>query len=108
MFDVMARDRRKATPRMKAPVAVLRVGSPEISPLVAVLGAYAATRGLISGEPTLSTATGAFILGVAFLLSLAITSNMKHKDQTRKAWEDYQRAWQEYYARIYAGYGRQR
>ncbi len=76
--------------------------------VTAVLGAYAATRGFISGEPTLSTATGAFILGIAFLLSLAVTSNMKRKDQTRKAWDDYTRAWQEYYARMYPGYGRQR
>ncbi len=76
--------------------------------VTAVLGAYAATRGWISGEPSLSTATGAVILGFAFLVSLGVTSNMKRNDRTRNAWEDYQRAWQEYYARMYPGYGRQR
>lgn len=72
----------------------------------AILGGYAAIRGWISGEPTLATATGAIILGIAFLVSLAVTSHMKGNEQARKAWEEYQRAWQEYYARIYPGYYR--
>lgn len=74
----------------------------------AILGAYAAYRGWISGEPSLSTATGAAILGIAFLASLAVASRMKRDDQVRKAWEENQRAWQEYYARMYAGNGRRR
>ncbi len=72
----------------------------------ALLGAYAAYRGWISGEPSLTTATGAAILGIAFLTSLAVTSHIKRNDQIRTAWEENQRAWQEYYARMYAGYGR--
>lgn len=72
----------------------------------ALLGGYATFRGWISGELTLSTATGAVILGIAFLASLAVTSHMKTNEQTRKAWEAWeanQRAWREYYARVYYG-----
>src|SRR5438445_562331 len=71
--------------------------------VTAILGAYAAFRGWISGNPTLSTATGAVILGIAFLVSLGVTSSMKRTDEIRKAWEANQRAWQEYYARSYPG-----
>lgn len=74
----------------------------------AILGAYAAYRGWISGEPSLTTTTGAVILGIAFLMSLSVTSHMKRNDQIRKAWEENQRAWQEYYAGLYAGYGPRR
>jgi len=72
----------------------------------AVLGAWALSTGYITGEPTLSTARGAAILGVAFVASLAVTHRMKVRDRTQKAWDDYNRAWQEYYARLYAGQGR--
>src|SRR5688572_2632854 len=77
----------------------------------ALLGGYATFRGWISGELTLTTTMGAIILGIAFLASLIVTSRMKTTDDTRKAWEAWeqnQRAWQEYYARIYAAYGRRR
>ncbi|OGS46608.1 MAG: hypothetical protein A3K66_06145 [Euryarchaeota archaeon RBG_16_67_27] len=74
----------------------------------AVLGAYAVSRGWISGEPTLSTTSGVVILGVAFLVSLVVTTRMKRRDRERQAWEANALAWQEYYARMYPGYGRQR
>ncbi len=67
----------------------------------ALLGAWAISKGYLSGEPSLSTTWGAGILGIAFLLSIAVTHGMKIRDQTRKAWEEYNRAWQEYYARMY-------
>ena len=73
-----------------------------------ILGGYAAVRGWISGEPSLTTAAGAVILGIAFLTSLAVTSHMKRSDEARKAWEENQRAWHEYYARMYPGYVRRR
>ena len=83
-------------------------GSVKFVIVTAILGAYAAFRGWISGNPTLSTATGAIILGIAFLVSLGVTSSMKRNDQIREAWEANQRAWQEYYARFYPGYARRR
>jgi len=67
-----------------------------------VLAAWALSRGYITGEPTLGTTWGLAILGIAFLASVAVTHHMKIRDQARKAWEDYQRAWQEYYARMQA------
>ena len=72
----------------------------------AVLGAWAFNAGYITGEPTLSTTRGVLILGVAFLVSLALTHRMKVKEKTQKAWDEYNRAWQEYYARAYPGEGR--
>jgi heme A synthase len=74
----------------------------------AILGAWAVATGHLSGEPTLSTAWGAGILGVAFLVSLAVTHRMKVREKTRKAWEEYYRAWQDYYARLYATQPRSR
>jgi hypothetical protein len=73
-----------------------------------ILTAYATLRGWISGELIPTTAAGAAILGIAFLCSLAVTSRMKATDNARKAWEAWeqnQMAWQEYYARMYSGYG---
>lgn len=75
----------------------------------AFLGTFAVAKGWLTGEPTLSTTTGLVILGIAFLVSLAVTTHMKRNEQARKAWEEYQRAWQEYYARMgYYQSGRQR
>ena len=74
----------------------------------AILTAWAVATGHLSGSPTLSTAWGAGILGVAFLVSLAVTHRMKAQDQIRKAWEDNARAWQEYWARAYAAQYRRR
>lgn len=68
-----------------------------------ILGGWALSRGLLTESPSLSTASGAAILGVAFLTSLVVTSHMKRKDLARKVWEENQRAWQEYYARMYPG-----
>lgn len=65
-----------------------------------ILTAIAVARGWLSGEPTLTTTTGVAILGIAFLVSLAVTSNMKSNEKARKAWEEYNRAWQDYYARM--------
>lgn len=76
--------------------------------VAAVLGSYAALRGWLVGELSLASATGAIILGIAFLCSLAVTSRMKEQDEYRKAWEANQRAWQEYYARLYPTYYRRR
>ncbi len=72
----------------------------------AILTAIAIARGWMSGGLTLTTTTGAVIIGIAFLVSLAVTSRMKRKDNAQKAWEQYNRAWQDYYARM--GYYRQR
>lgn len=83
-------------------------GSITFAIVSAILTAYATYRGWISGELTLTTVAGASILGIAALFSLVVTSRMKANDQARKAWEAWdqnQRAWQEYYARIYAAYG---
>jgi hypothetical protein len=65
-----------------------------------VLTGIAVTRGWLSGEPNLTTTTGVAILGVAFLASLLVTSQMKSNDKARKAWDEYNRAWQDYYARM--------
>ena len=72
----------------------------------AILTAIAVARGWLSSGLTLTTTTGAVILGIAFLVSLAVTSRMKRNDTARKAWTEYNRAWQDYYARM--GYYRQR
>lgn len=72
----------------------------------AILTGIAVTKGWLSSEPTLTTTVGAVILGTAFLMSLAVTSGMKRNDRVRKAWDEYNRAWQDYYARM--GYYRQR
>jgi hypothetical protein len=83
-------------------------GSITFAIVSAILTAYATFRGWISGELVLTTTAGVTILGIAFLCSLAVTSHMKATDNARKAWEEWeqnQRAWQEYYARMYAGYG---
>lgn len=75
----------------------------------AFLGSYATYRGWISGELnllTVTTMTGVIILGISALASLLVTSRMKETDEVRKAWtawEQNQRAWQDYYARLYAG-----
>ncbi len=74
----------------------------------AILGVWAIATGRLSGPPTLSTAWGAGILGVAFLVSLAVTHRMKVRERARKAWEDYERAWQDYWARAYAAQNRRR
>lgn len=71
--------------------------------VAALLGSYAAMRGWLVDGLSLATATGAVILGIAFLVSLGVTSGMKRRDRERQAWEDNQRAWQEYYARLYPG-----
>lgn len=76
-----------------------------------ILAAYATYRGWMSGELTLTTTAGIVIFGIAGLASLLVTSQMKSNDNVRKAWaawEANQRAWQEYYARMYAGYYRRR
>jgi hypothetical protein len=73
-----------------------------------ILTAFATLRGWISGDLIPTTSAGATILGIAFLSSLAVTSRMKATDNARKAWEAWeqnQMAWQEYYARMYSGYG---
>lgn len=74
----------------------------------ALLAAVATSQGWLSGGPSLTTVTGVIILGVAFLASLVVTSNMKSNDEIRKAWEENQRAWDDYYARVYPGYVRRR
>lgn len=74
----------------------------------AILGAYAFSRGWISGEPTLSTTSGVIILGIGFLASLAVTTRMKRREREQRAWEANAEAWQAYYAQMYPGYGRQR
>jgi len=71
-----------------------------------ILTAIAVARGSLSGGLTLTTTTGIVILGSAFLVSLAVTSRMKRNENARKTWDNYNRAWQEYYARM--GYYRQR
>src|SRR2546422_4019930 len=50
----------------------------------AILTAWAIAAGHLSGSPTLSTAWGAGILGVAFLVSLAVTHRMKVQDQSER------------------------
>jgi hypothetical protein len=83
-------------------------GSITFAVVSAILTAYATFRGWISGELTLTTASGAAIIGIAFLSSLVVTSRMKSNDQARQAWtawEQNQRAWQVYYAQMYAAYG---
>lgn len=76
--------------------------------VAAILGSYAALRGWLVGELSLASATGAIILGIAFLCSLAVTSRMQAEDNSQKAWEENQRAWQQYYARMYPAYYRRR
>lgn len=70
------------------------------------LGSVAALSGWLTGGLSLATARGAAILGFAFLCSLIVTSRMKRRDKYQEAWEANQRAWQEYYARMYPGYYR--
>lgn len=74
----------------------------------ALLGGIATIQGWLSGGLSLTTVTGAVILGIAFLASLVVTSNMKRNDEIRKAWQENQRAWDAYYARVYPGYVRRR
>ena len=74
----------------------------------ATLGAYAVSRGWISGEPTRSTTSGVVVLGTAFLASLVVTTRMKRREQEQRAWEANAQAWQAYYAQMVPGYGRQR
>jgi uncharacterized PurR-regulated membrane protein YhhQ (DUF165 family) len=71
-----------------------------------ILTAIALARGWMTGGLSVMTTTGAVIVGIAFLVSLAVTSRMKGKENAQKAWEQYSRAWQDYYARM--GYYRQR
>ena len=76
------------------------VGAIVFSVIATSLGAYAVAKGYISGEPTLSTACGASILGFAFVISLAVTTSMKRKAKWKKAWEDYYAYWYgQYYRR---------
>ena len=75
------------------------VGAIVFAIVSSILGAYAVAKGYITGEPTLSTACGAVILGFAFLVSLAVTTHMKHKAQWKKAWEDYYAYWYPQYYR---------
>ena len=70
------------------------VGAVIFACVVAILGTYAVTAGYITGEPTLSTACGLLIFGLAFGASLWFTQYMKRRDTVRKAWA-------EYYARMY-------
>lgn len=72
----------------------------------AILTAIAITNGWLTTEPTLTTTAGVVIFGTAGLLSLAVTSSMKRNDRVQQAWDDYNRAWQDYYAQM--GYYRQR
>lgn len=81
-------------------------GSLTFTIVAAFLGSVAALSGWLSGGLSLATAKGAAILGFAFLFSLVVTSRMKRRDEYRKAWEANQRAWQEYYARMYPAYYR--
>ena len=74
----------------------------------AILGAIAISKGYISGEPTLSTVAGVIILGVAFLVSFAVTTRMKDRDVARKKREKIEAQWREYYARVYPQFYRQR
>ena len=76
------------------------VGAIVFAIVSSVLGAYAVSRGYITGEPTLSTACGVLILGTAFLISLVITSWMKRRTEWKKAWADYYARWYpQYYQR---------
>ena len=70
--------------------------------------AIAVSKGYISGEPTLSTVAGVIILGVAFLVSFAVTTRMKDRDVARKKREKIEEQWREYYARVYPQFYRQR
>jgi len=74
-------------------------GAIVFSCVASILGAYAVAKGYISGEPTLSTACGAAILGFSFLVSLAVTTHMKHKAKIKKAWEEYYAYWYPQYYR---------
>jgi len=74
-------------------------GAIVFSIVASILGAYAVSRGYITGEPTLSTACGASILGFAFLVSLAVTTHMKRKAQWKKARDDYYAYWYPQYYR---------
>ena len=84
------------------------VGSIVFAVVSSILGAFAIAGGYINTGPTLATACGAIILGVAFLISLAVTSRMKEEDVAKKNAEANARAWQEYYARMYPQFYRQR
>ena len=77
------------------------VGAVIFACVVAILGAYAVTAGYITGEPTLSTACGLLIFGIAFGASLGFTTYMKHRDKVREAWA-------QYYARTYPQYYQRR
>ena len=72
-----------------------------VSAVVAsLLWAFAVTRGWVSGEPNLTTACGVLVIGIAFLVSLSVTTRMKRRDEYERAHEQYVKAWQEYYARM--------
>jgi heme A synthase len=75
------------------------VGAIIFTVLTSILGAYAVSKGYITGEVTLSSACGALILGFSFLVSLAVTTAMKRKTQWKKAWEDYYANWYAHYYR---------
>ena len=75
------------------------VGAIVFSVVASILGAYAVAAGYITGEPTLSTACGASILGFAFLVSFVITTHMKRRAKWKKAWEDYYAYWYPQYYR---------
>ena len=85
-----------------------RVGYIALAVVSAVLGAIAVSKGYISGEPTLSPVAGIIMLGVAFLVSFAVTTRMKDRDVARKKREKIEGQWREYYARVYPQFYRQR
>ncbi len=68
--------------------------------VTAILGSIAILRGDLAARPDLSTVCGILILGIAFLVSLLVTTSMKRWDLARKAAEENAKAWQEYYARM--------
>ena len=82
------------------------VGAIVFSIIAGVLGAVAVSQGYITGEPTLSTACGVSVLGIALLVSFSVTSSMKRTDRARKAAVENARRWQEYYAAAYPEYYR--
>src|SRR2546430_13691594 len=56
-------------------------GSITFTIVAVLLGSYAALRGWLVGGLSLATTTGAVILGIAALCSLAVTSRMKREDK---------------------------
>ena len=73
-----------------------------------ILGAWAISTGHLSGEPTWVTAWGAGILGFSMLVSLGVTHRMKVREKAQKAWDEYNQAWADYWARVAAARNQRR